>query len=257
MLSPLLFVLAIGTAPEPATVAQFTFQDAATHAGRSILSFRPVDLGMTPVRPVSFANAPGAGTQYGLIPLGPDRATALTIAWDAKAPDGPRLWLDANNDGQFSAAESHRVNGKEIELVVDLMVPSANGPTPFRRTLIVRPAPLTGGLYYAVRGYAVGSLNMGGKNYQALLTDGNADGCFHAAGSDRIWLDLDGDGIFDPLTEQFPLGSPITAMGRVYIVKSDWAASQVQVFPRTTARAAHASHSSGNATGPSLTSKHS
>ena len=46
-----------------------------------------------------------------------------------------------------------------------------------------------------------------GRGLAAVLTDGDADGCFDGAGADRVWIDLDGDGKFDPLTEQFPLGT--------------------------------------------------
>ena len=52
-----------------------------------------------------------------------------------------------------------------------------------------------------------------------MLTDGDADGCFDGAGADRVWLDLDGDGAFDPLTEQFPLGTAITAGGTAVLIR--------------------------------------
>src|SRR5262249_28347775 len=51
---------------------------------------------------------------------------------------------------------------------------------------------------------------------------------------DRVWIDLDGDGRFDPLTEQFPLGSPITVGGRLYLVQPDPTGTQVRVRARVT-----------------------
>src|SRR5439155_11106004 len=86
------------------------------------------------------------------------------------------------------------------------------------RTILVR-ATADGGLRYAVRGYAAGPLMLGGRTYGALVTDGNGDGCFDSPAADRVWIDLDGDGRFDALTEQFPLGTPVKFAGRLYLVK--------------------------------------
>ena len=43
------------------------------------------------------------------------------------------------------------------------------------------------------------------RKVAAVLTDGDADGCFDGPEADRVWLDVNGDGKFDPLTEQFPV----------------------------------------------------
>ena len=90
-----------------------------------------------------------------------------------------------------------------------------------------RRSALGDGLRYTVRGYMQGRLNLGGKKYATLLIDGNANGCFDTVGQDRVWIDLNQDGRFDPLTEQFPLGKPITHGGDVYVVRSDASASAV------------------------------
>src|SRR5262249_58459856 len=103
------------------------------------------------------------------------------------------------------------------------------GPRRLPRTLIFRRSALDDGLRYAVRGFARGTLRLGGVAYPVLLTDGNADGCFDDPAADRLWVDLNRDGRFDPLTEQFPLGSPITVGGRGYTVRSDATASAVWV----------------------------
>jgi hypothetical protein len=83
-----------------------------------------------------------------------------------------------------------------------------------------------------VRGYTRGRLTVGGKEYQAAITDGDADGCFDTAGADRVWIDLDGDGVFDPLTEQFPLGTPVAVGGQTVLVQPDPAGTAVRVRVR-------------------------
>src|SRR5262249_49959015 len=69
------------------------------------------------------------------------------------------------------------------------------------------------------RGYTAGKLRLGGREYAAALTDGDADGCFDSAGEDRVWVDLNGDGGFDPLTEQFPLGTPVATGDGLYLIR--------------------------------------
>jgi hypothetical protein len=234
MLYSLFLALAAGSPAEPESVARFTFHDAAIHDGRTVLAFRPVQFGPNPVRPLTFAIPPGAGARHGLIPFGPGRDDALAVVWEPDAAGGPRLWLDADNDGRLTANECHALKGKEIAITADLLLPLNEGASRPRRTLIFRRSALTGGLSYAVRGYFLGALNLGGKTYRAMLTDGDADGCFHGAGADRLWIDLDGDGRLDALTEQFLLGSPVTVAGRVYVVKSDPTASEVRVYRRAT-----------------------
>jgi hypothetical protein len=64
------------------------------------------------------------------------------------------------------------------------------------------------------------------------LTDGDADGCFDGPAADRVWIDLDGDGKFDPLTEQFPLGSALTHAGTAYLLRPDPAGTRVAVRER-------------------------
>jgi hypothetical protein len=75
-------------------------------------------------------------------------------------------------------------------------------------------------------------LRLGDRDFAALLTDGNGDGCFDAVGADRVWIDLDGDGTFDGLTEQFLLGPPLTVAGRRYLLKPDPLGTAVLVRER-------------------------
>jgi hypothetical protein len=77
----------------------------------------------------------------------------------------------------------------------------------------------TARLAYAVRGYTSGRVTVGGQAMAAALTDGDADGCFDGAGADRIWLDLDGSGTFDALTEQYPLGTAVAHGGTTYLLR--------------------------------------
>lgn len=121
-----------------------------------------------------------------------------------------------------------------MEVPLTVAVRSGEVVHRLKRTVFVRRS--RDGLSYAVRGYTAGRLGLGDRDYAALLTDGNGDGCFNSAGADRLWIDLDGDGRFDALTEQFLLGPPLSVGGRLYLVRPDALGTAVEVRERPAAQ---------------------
>ncbi len=211
----------------PATPAAFDFKDATTHGGRSVQHYRAVEFRNVPVRPLKTEHKFPAGTLYGVVRVGPNFDTALTIVWAAKAPGAAELWLDANGDGRLADDERHAMSGRQMEIPATFTAQLGPKPRKVARTLLFRRSSLGDGLRYSVRGYMQGRLDLGGTKYATLLVDGNANGCFDTVGQDRVWIDLNRDGCFDPLVEQFPLGKIITRGSDVYVVRSDATASAV------------------------------
>jgi hypothetical protein len=207
-------------ADPPAEPVAFEFKDAAAYQGRPVLQYRAIEFRDAPVRPLGDRKF-AAGALYGLVPVGPAPETALAIVWLPKAPGGPELWLDANGDGKLSDDEHHVMAGRSTEIPATITVETKPKPQKVQRTLVFRRSSLGDGLRYAVRGYTQGRLDLGGTKYATLLIDGNANGCFDTVGQDRVWIDLNQDGRFDPLVEQFPLGKPLTRGRDVYVVRSD------------------------------------
>ena len=204
-----LFLAALLAAPPPA--ADWKFVDEATFAGRSALTFRTVELTDAPTRPLHADDKPPAGAKFGSAGVGPGGRQRLGVVWHA---DSGALWFDADGDGRFSAAERHALADKPVEAKITIDFGDA-GKQP--RTVLLRKRG--DGVAWAVRGYTAGTVTVNGKAVAAALTDGDADGCFDGAGADRVWLDFDGDGKFDPLTEQFPLGNAIAAGGTALLVR--------------------------------------
>jgi hypothetical protein len=219
-----LLVVSVAAPPGP----DWKFVDESTHDGRSVVTFRTVELADSPSRPLHPDDRPPAGSRFGSAGLGPAGKHRLGIVWHA---DTSALWFDADGDGRYSAAERHTLGAKPLEARVS--VPFGDGAKQTRTVLIRKRGE---GLAWAVRGYALGTLTLGGKPVAAMLTDGDADGCFDGAGADRIWLDLDGDGRFDPLTEQFPLGTAINVGGTAVLVRPrpDGLAAQARERPAET-----------------------
>ncbi len=195
----------------PAADPGWRFVDEASADGRAAVVFRSVELADKPASPLHPDDGPPAGSAYGSAGVGPGGRSRVNIVWHAGTGT---LWLDADGDGRFGPAERHALGAKPHEAVID--VPGEGGES-LRRTLLVRRRG--DGLAWAVRGYAEGFVVIGGKRVKARLTDGDADGRFDSTGSDRVWLDPDGDGAFDPLAEQFALGGAIQVGGVAILVK--------------------------------------
>src|SRR5262245_18446649 len=206
----LLLLAGVLTAP-PDPPGDWKFVDEATRDGRSVLSFRTVELAEAPTRTLSADDKHPAGSQFGSVGVGPGGRQRLGVVWHAASGT---LWFDADGDGRFTAKERHALGDTPVEAKVT--IDFGEGIKQERSVLLRKRGE---GVAWAVRGYTTGTISVGGKQIAAVLTDGDADGCFDGAGADRIWLDLDGDGKFDPLTEQFPLGNAIPANGTPLLVR--------------------------------------
>jgi hypothetical protein len=215
---PLVFT-ALGLGPPPA----WEFRDELARDGRPMAAFRTVELGDTPPRPLHADDRPPAGSRFGDLRLGPGGTTRRMVVWH---PETGTLWVDVDGDGRFARAERHKLGKDPVEVRTTFPI----GETSVTRTLVLKRRG--DGLAGAVRGYMSGSVVLGGKAYAALLTDGDADGCFDGPAADRVWIDLDGDGRFDPLTEQFPLGSALTHAGTAYLLRPDPAGTRITVRER-------------------------
>lgn len=222
-----LLVLSLLLAMPPDT-SEWRFVDEPSRDGRSMLTFRTVELAAAPATPLAKDEKPPAGSKFGSVRIGPGGERRLGVVWHAASGT---LWFDADGDGRFSPAERHALGDKPIEAKVK--VPVGDGPKR-EHTVLIRKR--LDGVAWAVRGYTTGSVVVNGKQVAAILADGDADGCFDGAGADRVWLDLDGDGKFDPLTEQFPLGTAITAGGTAVLIRPrpDGLAAEARVRPNET-----------------------
>ena len=188
----------------------WVFHDRAQREGRSVVTFRTVELTDAPAQPLHAQDQPAPGAKYGTIALGHGGKLRLGLVFHAASNIA---WLDADADGRFAVAERFML-GEQLH---EVTVKAPFGDKLATRTLLIRKRG--DGVAYGVRGYTEGSVRLGGKRVAALLIDGDADGCFDGAGADRVWLDLDGNGKFDPLTEQFALGTIVNHAGVSFLIR--------------------------------------
>jgi hypothetical protein len=91
-------------------------------------------------------------------------------------------------------------------------------------------------LGYAAAGYLEGTVELGGQDagksrrVAARRVDGDGNGQV-ADPQDRLWIDLNGDGRFDPAAEQFLFATVLKLDGARYIVRSDELGSRLTVEP--------------------------
>lgn len=230
MIAAICLAWCLAMPPEDAWV----FRDETQRAGRSVVSFRTVELTGAPGKPLDKDDQPPTGAKYGAIALGPGGKPRLGLVYHAATN---AVWLDADGDGRFTPAERFVLGPKPHALTVNIPfadVGQVSAPVQIgqERSPVLRPETASksaartllirqrgDGLAFAVQGYTEGAVRLHGKRVAALLTDGDADGCFDGAGADRIWIDLDGDAKFDALTEQFALGTVITHAGTSFLIR--------------------------------------
>lgn len=210
--------------------SEWRFVDELSAGGRPMATFRTVELTAAPTTPLHPDDRPPAGARYGSVGVGPGGRVRLGVVWH---PATGALWFDADGDGRYAAAERVTLGDKPHAAAV--AVPQGDGAAAGRTVLIRKRA---NGVAWAVRGYTAGAVEVNGKRVAARLADGDADGCFDGAGADRVWLDLDGDGAFDPLTEQFPLGTAVDAGGTAVVVRprADGLGAAVRERPKEAGR---------------------
>src|SRR5262245_14611261 len=123
------------TLAQPPAPASWEFRDQAAHAGRSLLTFRAVELADAPVRPLRPEARPPAPARFSLLPVG-TAPGGLALVW---LPESGEVWLDADGDGRFAAAERHKLGASPLEVPALLKVRAPGGAARrLRRTVVLR-----------------------------------------------------------------------------------------------------------------------
>ena len=112
----------------------------------------------------------------------------------------------------------------------------ADGP----RAVVFRLGASGRTLGYAAAGYLEGAVSLGDKGERIhrvpypppgrAASDGDGNGLL-ADTQDRLWIDLNGDGRFDPAAEQFLFATVLNLDGARYVVRSDELGSRLAIEP--------------------------
>jgi hypothetical protein len=162
----------------------------------------------------------GQRQRYAQITYGSPRSTEVAIVLDEVSPTDVDLYVDADRNRIIETKD--RVQGKDYTWRVPLDVAVVEGKeTKFlRRAVIFRLGRTSRTLSFAACGYVEGTIQIGNDLVAARRVDADGNG-FFADSQDRLWLDLNKDGRWDPVDEQF-LYAPILRLGTTrYAVRGD------------------------------------
>lgn len=176
----------------------------------------------------------GTSRRYAQLRYGSPSAPRVAIVVDQIVPGEVDLYVDTNRDRKIEANE--RCTGAGRLWYVPLEVSYARGDEfdVFPRQLIFRLGSTGRTLSYAAAGYLEGKLPLPqGEETRAHPSavpkregiavrrmDGDANG-FFTDPQDRLWIDLNGDGQWDAVDEQFLCSPILTLCGQRFSIRSD------------------------------------
>jgi hypothetical protein len=188
-----------------------------------------------------------ARRRYARVRFGSASSTRVTIVVDVIGSGEVDLYADTDRNLKIddrdrataapSAAGPHCERIWRLPLSVALVEKDAVRTVP--RAVVLRLGASGQTLGYAAAGYLEGKITIGGdeKNNNrpprpvaVRRVDGDGNGLL-ADAQDRIWIDVNRDGRFDPGSEQFLFSSVLNLEGARYVVLSDELGARMAVEP--------------------------
>lgn len=163
----------------------------------------------------------GTKRRYALVRYGTPNSTRVTVVVDERPNGEFDLYVDRNRNRIIEAKDLVAGNGpgRNTPLAGEF-VRSDDVAEPHPRQVVFRRSPTTGGLSFATTGYLAGTVDLAGRKVAVRRVDGDGNG-FFADSRDRLWIDLDGNGVWDEFTEQFPLTPMLKIGDQRYAARSD------------------------------------
>jgi hypothetical protein len=162
----------------------------------------------------------GGRQRYTQLRYGSPGSIRVTVVLDVVAPGDVDLYVDSNRNRRIEARD--RVTGEgrtwRLPMQVALVEGEVTNLTP--RAAIFRLGATGLTFSFAAAGYLEGTVNVGGREHAARRTDGDGNG-FLTDAQDRLWIDLDDDGRWDPTNEQFLYATILPLDGARYALRSD------------------------------------
>ncbi|MEX2120926.1 MAG: hypothetical protein WD847_15150 [Pirellulales bacterium] len=168
----------------------------------------------------------GSRQRYAQIRYGSPNSVPVAVVLDQVSPAEADLYVDANRSRSIEAKE--RVEGQNriwrLPLAADFVKGDVTTSVP--RAAIFRLSASGRTLSYAAAGYLEGVAHLGDRRLPVRRMDGDGNG-FFTDSQDRLWVDLDNNGAWNPVSEQFLYSAILTMDGVRYAVKSDELASRL------------------------------
>lgn len=173
----------------------------------------------------------GSSRRYAQLRYGSPSAARVAIIVDQVSPGEVDLYVDANRNRTIEPDE--RCDGQSRLWRVPLKVEYAQGEVfkRFDRALLFRLGSTGRTLSFAAAGYLAGLVTLDDGQSEPLAArriDGDGNG-FYSDPQDRLWIDLNRDGRWDPIGEQFLCATILTIGGQRYALRSDEQGTQLNL----------------------------
>jgi thiol-disulfide isomerase/thioredoxin len=240
-----LFVSGLATAAPTSDGVTVTMTPAGSGVAKLVGNYRPIQAKLAAEKPAGVAKVPDGlhAPMYGTLPLTSASGKAFGLILDEPAEGEPRLFVDANGDGDYTndaAAEWTTVErdgpkGKMKMFNGGASVQLGTDAVPFMAHLMMyrfdpsdpsRAAMKDVILFYRDYGL-IGEVKLGEKSYKALLADELCTGDFRggeidpsvktkAASGVNLLIDVNANGAFDRRGESFDVRKPFKIGGVAY-----------------------------------------
>ncbi|HEY2252507.1 MAG TPA: hypothetical protein VGH74_15645 [Planctomycetaceae bacterium] len=173
-------------------------------------------------------NYAGSKRKYALVRYGTPNSTRVTVVVDERADGEFDLYVDRNRNRIIEAKDLVAGSGplRTTALAAEIVRDDVAEYLP--RQVVFRRSPTTGALSFASTGFLTGQIDLAGRQVAVRRVDGDGNG-FFADSRDRLWIDIDGNGVWDQFTEQFPLAPMLKIDDQRYAVRSDAIGSRLML----------------------------
>src|SRR5262245_58490197 len=162
----------------------------------------------------------GARQRYARLVDSSGRTAPVVVVVDEVGPREVDLYVDADRNGEITAGDRRAGDKLTWHCPLKAVVHVGDDIKEFPRTVCFRYGPVSRTLAVATCGYLEGKTRLDGKEVRVRRSDGDANGLF-ADAQDRVWIDADRDGVWDPASEEF-LFAPLLRLGEHrYALRAD------------------------------------
>ncbi len=174
----------------------------------------------------------GKEQKYAQIRYGSEDSRRVVVVVDEVSRDEFDLYVDANRNRVIEAKDKIAGTGKDRRAPLDVEITRGLQIVHERRLVQWRLGVTRKTISLATLGYVEGVVLIAGKKHTVRRVDGNANG-FFADAADRLWIDLNMDKQWDPITEQFPFAPVLTLNNQRYGIRGDAIGSRLAIEPLT------------------------
>ena len=214
----ILFLLGLGilSVPSPGAESVWTYVVPSEGQQLGLPSWQILPMSESCPADVSVQVAyQGQRQSYCQIRYGQSKLARVAMVLDHADNGEITLYVDVNRDRKIEPEE--RQTSADGLWQVELSVAT---DSPDKRLLACRFSQILGSLSASTQGYLEGKAAIGAQFIAARRVDADANGQF-ADLADRIWLDLNADGKWDAVNEQFTVRPILTLPSGRYAVAAD------------------------------------